>query len=435
MIAPSVPVSAKCYAALSVGFTLFTIYGSLVPFEYVPRTWDNAVAAWGWVWEHRIYPESRSDFAANFLLGVPLGFCLLGALRLDRKGPFGSLLAVLIALPFCIGLATAVEFSQLWFPKRTCAGSDVIAQSLGSASGMLVWLLAGQWITNFVRRIWDLPSLGGRVGRALVLYLIALAAVMTLPWDITASPADWYHKALEKITYVPFEEWNRPELRVRKLRDWAELLALFAPVGLLASGLPGSFKRRGGIGIVGFAGLALGVMVEGAQWPIVSRHPSATDVIIEASSVLIGWGIGRAIASGKLPVVIPTFGWLGLLAGVNWWPMNFDPGVLDDRLRVTTLLPFLSLESKNYMFWLEEIAVKAMVFAPIGAAASRKGIVRAMIVCAMAGLMMELGQLFLSDRFPSLTDVLLATVGGGLGAMVTRAVLSPDEPLLLEKAA
>ena len=40
-------------------------------------------------------------------------------------------------LPLCSAFAAAVEFSQLWFPKRTCAGSDVIAQTLGSATGML----------------------------------------------------------------------------------------------------------------------------------------------------------------------------------------------------------------------------------------------------------------------------------------------------------
>jgi hypothetical protein len=110
--------------------------------------------------------------------------------------------------------------------------------------------------------------------------------------------------------------------------------------------------------------------------------------------------------------------------------LNFDPAVLEDRLHVTTYLPFLSLESKNYMFWLLEIAEKAMLFAPLGAAASQRGVVRAVLACALAGTMTELGQLLLPDRFPSLTDVLLAMLGGTVGAVVSRAVVNRDPEVI-----
>ncbi|MFO0936663.1 MAG: VanZ family protein [Gemmataceae bacterium] len=435
MTSPPKPFPAIWFWGLSAGLTLFTIYGSLVPFEYVPRPWSDACHSWAWVWGHRLVPESRSDFLANYQLGLPLGFCLLGALRLDRKGIGGTILAIALTLPFCVGLATAVEFTQLWFPKRTCAASDVIAQSLGSTSGMVIWIAVGQRMTDFARKIWLSPNVGGRIGRALVLYLICLAAVMTLPWDISASPADWVRKARQEITYRPFQEWQREEQRSKKLRDWAEQIALFAPVGLLAAGLPGRFRRASGVVVVGVSGLVLGLLIETAQWPIVSRHPSMTDVTIDTAAVLLGWITGRCLALRWIHVLAPALAWLGLLAGVEWWPMDFDHSLWSKRISGWELLPFLSLESKNYMFWLEEIIVKSMFFAPLGAAGYRLGLFRIVALCALASMAIEVGQIYLADRYPSLTDVILAVTGGGIGAIVTRAVLKPEENLPREISA
>ena len=428
-------VTAKWYALFATGFALFTIYGSLIPFEYVPRTWENAVEAWNWVCRNRVVYESRSDFAANALLGFPLGFCLMGALRLDRKGVLRALAVATVLLPVCIAFSLGIEFTQLWFPKRTCAISDVIAQSLGSASGMTLWILFGQQLTNFARQMWDSPTYGGRAGRVLLVYTLLLFAVETLPWDISASPADWYRKIKNGgVTFVPYQEWNNTSLQEEKLRAWMELVALFAPVGLLAAALPGPFRRWIGVGLVGFAAMGLGLLMECAQIPIGSRHPSVTDIWIDAIAVTLGWLVGLSLAAGRIPVVLPMIVWLGLLALWSWWPLNFDPSVVAERFQATSYLPFLSLESKSYLFWLEEVAVKAIVFAPIGAAASQKGVLRATMIAAVAELMLEIGQLILPSRFPSLTDVILAAAGGWYGAVVARAVVPTKDPVPLEIA-
>lgn len=429
-----VSVTAKWYALFATGFALFTIYGSLIPFEYVPRTWDDALGAWNWVCHNRIYYESRSDFAANALLGFPLGFCLLGALRLDRKGLATTIAVAVLLTPLCIAFAAAVEFSQLWFPKRTCAISDVIAQSLGSIVGMSWWIVCGQWLTNYARQMWESPTYGGRVSRALVAYVILLFIVETLPWDITASPADWYRKVFRGgVTYQPFQEWNDPKINpLEKMRAWMELVALFSPVGLLMSILPGLFQRWKGIVIVAFCAMVLGLFMESAQIPIVTRHPSVTDILIDMAAVVMGWMVGVLVNRHRVPLIFPLLYWLVFLAVGSWWPLNFDPSIVADRVHDASFLPFISLESKNYLFWLEEIAVKAIVFAPVGAAASRKGVFRATIVAATVGLTLEMGQLMLPGRFPSLTDVILAAAGGWYGAVVARAVVPHDEPIDLE---
>ena len=242
------PFSRRRFAAFAIGFALFTIYGSLVPFEHVPRTWDNAVSAFQGVFQKRLWPESRSDFAANFLLGLPLGVCLIGALRFGRNGMVGTILAAIVLLPLCAAFATAVEFAQLWFPARTCAGSDVVAQTLGSAAGMAGWLVAGPGLTRFLGRVWDAPSLGGRAGRAFFVYFLGLVAIQTLPWDITASPADWYRKIRDHVTYVPFAEVTDAsvpaEVRAKKPRDWAELAVYLPRPGYSWPACPARFAGR-----------------------------------------------------------------------------------------------------------------------------------------------------------------------------------------------
>ncbi len=124
-------LDSRTYALFTVGMVAFTLYGSYVPFHDQGRSWDDATGAFRWAMENRLAMESRSDWVANCMLGVPLGFCVLAALRVDRPSRPAALGTGLVLLPFCFGFAAAVEFGQLYFPGRTCAGSDVWAQGLG----------------------------------------------------------------------------------------------------------------------------------------------------------------------------------------------------------------------------------------------------------------------------------------------------------------
>ena len=65
------------YAVLALGSASFTLFGSLVPFAFQGRPWGEAVDAFVAAMTGRITIESRSDAAANVMLGVPLGFALL----------------------------------------------------------------------------------------------------------------------------------------------------------------------------------------------------------------------------------------------------------------------------------------------------------------------------------------------------------------------
>lgn len=388
------------YAALAIGFALFTIYGSLIPFEYVPRSWHDAVEAYRWVWTYRIWPDSRADFLANVVLGFPLGYCLIAAVRTGRDKRHTTFGWAFGFIPICAVFAALIEFAQLWFPTRSSAASDVIAQVLGAACGMAAWMLIGEWLTAILRSVWHSPKYGGRNGRALCVMAITAFAIQTLPWDFSASPGEWMRKVRGGITYVPFQDWTEPSHRVQIQWDALESIVLYIPIGAMAFVTGGWFQRFRNAAL---AGVAMGLFVEACQWPVMSRHPSTTDIVRDTLAVMVGWSVARTVAVQRLPVAIPVWIWVGFLAAVSWWPHAFG---------ATHRHTLFSLEHADPMFWLGEMVVKMLAFAPLGAVYGSRGIVWV----GVASFVLEFGQMIVPGRFGSVADLVLAVAGGIIGA-------------------
>lgn len=398
------PLASNGYAALALGFALFTIYGSLIPFDYVPRSWHDAVEAYRWVWTYRIWPQSRGDFFANVVLGVPLGYCLIAAVRTGKNGLRSTLTRAIAFIFFCTAFASSIEFAQLWFPSRSSAASDVIAQVLGAAIGMAAWMLVGERLTAFIRSFWGSPHYGGRTGRAFCAMLLAAIAVQTLPWDFSASPHEWMRKVRGGITYVPFQDWMASTHRIQIQWDALESIVLYVPLGVMAFITGGWFGRFRNVAV---AGLLLGTFVEACQWPVMSRHPSTTDIVRDALAFVVGWSAARTVSIQHLPIAIPILIWIGFLAAVSWWPHAFG---------ATHRHTLLSLEHADPMFWLGEMAIKTLAFAPLGVVFGSRGIVWA----GVASFVLEFGQTFVPGRFGSVTDLMLAVLGGFVGVAFAR---------------
>jgi VanZ family protein len=426
---PPVP-TARTYAALTLGVVTLTVYGSLVPFDYHPRSFSNAVRAFEWVLHHRTKLESRADGAANFVLGVPLGFCALGAVRVDWAGAVTAVAYAVLLLPLCIAFAAAVEFTQLWFPARTCSATDIEAQGLGAVFGMATWVLFGQRLTEWVRGIWGSDRYGGRSGRLILLYLFVLLVIQVLPFDVMTSHADVYRRLRDDhgITAPPFDEWAataaRPGKRAEKVVAWLRLVGVFLPVGLLAARLPGIWRRWTGLPVVFGSAVLLGAVMEAAQIPIHSRHASLTDVILEAGAVVVGWMSAMAVRGGAGPGANLVFmtGWSALLTAAGWYPFDFDPQAVD-RVPATNLIPFMAIETSQYLMLLNEVMEVVVLFMPLGAAVIGLGGPggRPWVGCLVAAGVaagIEAGQLWLPTRTPSTTDVVLAAIGGWAGADV-----------------
>ena len=285
----------RWYAAAAVGVAAFVAYGSLVPFEFHARAWSDAVESFRWAMIHRIWPASRSDWLANVMLGVPLGFFLLGAARAGSPGRvWPTLTASLLLWPACVGLAVMVEFGQLYVPGRTCSGSDVLAQGLGAAVGMIGWAEFGPRLTRW------LTSTFGRklIARLSGLYVGALGLILYMPLDLTLSPHDIARELLRQVVYVPFAEfegWNSPAGR-EQLQHWAELAGVYLPGGLLAArigNLSGRLSRR-----VAAVMIAFPFVMEAGQLFVASHVPQASGVIVGLVGVLAGWCLGQWFRRG-----------------------------------------------------------------------------------------------------------------------------------------
>ncbi|CAN5601867.1 hypothetical protein BH11PLA2_BH11PLA2_20630 [soil metagenome] len=420
--------SARTFAWLTVGVVAFTIYGSLVPFHFHARSFDDALKAFQWVLEHRVGIQSKSDFAANYILGGPLGFCLLAAVRLDKPGGWAKSVLMAVALwPWCVAFAAVVEFTQLWFPERTCSGSDILAQGLGSMHGMVAWIIIGDRLTHWFRHVWASDRVGGTAGRILFAYVSLLMLAQFLPLDLTLSPGEIYYKFKHgKLVLLPFSEQG-------KLPVWLEVVGLYAPVGMLAAGIPRRpFNHFGGILGVMMRGLLLGVVIETGQMFVNSRTTSTTDVLLGGFGVTLGWSVVRFVmkTEPKRGLNLETALVLGqlyvaFLMVMNWLPLNFDASIGAGKLAEVNWIPFAAAYEKNYLNSLEEAVAKTLLFAPLGAIVIAKGVrrtiraYRAVVISVLISAIIEAGQLYLPSRVVGPTDLIFAGVGGWLGATAT----------------
>jgi VanZ family protein len=382
--------------AIALGAAAFTVYGSLVPFNFITRDGDDAWQAFVWAMTHRWWFESRSDAIANVMLGVPLGFGLLGFLRSGRTGVSGDMLAGLVVVPASMLLAVAVEFGQLYVPQRTTSGSDVLCQGLGSIVGIAGWIVCGRWLIEQASAVWSGADSGGRL---LMAYLVLLAFVQFLPMDLSASPRDLYRKLRDDVVYVPFSELTEENAWQRGAR-LIQVLALYVPVGLFAS------RREFKTWL-----MLVPVVMEGLQLIVKSRVPSATDSVVGACGIVLGLVLSwRAGLPGRLVLFAV---WLASLLVISWQPfVSAAESVPFDWM------PGMPLESGHPLFALEEMITKLVLFGLGGALMASSSFARAFLSGIVVSGLCEVGQTLFAGHTPCVTDILL----GGIGMMIGNGI-------------
>jgi VanZ family protein len=420
--------SARRYLALlALGSVAFTLVGSLVPFQFQSRSWADASAAFVRAMTERLRIESKSDAIANVMLGIPLGFALLGLVCADRRvARWRAAFVGLMLLPGCAAFSAAVEFAQLYTLDRTCAGSDVLAQTVGAACGMVLWIGCGQWLTGQVRQA---VSGQGTAVRFLIVYVLLLGFIEALPLDLSASPADAYRK-LRRANPIPFHEFAAltGDAVSTRIATLLQLAGLYLPVGLLLAQLPGQFRAREAFGRVLLLSLGLALGMELGQVLVQSRTTSATDVVVGGSAAFFGWLLGRAFFGGLNFGAMFLLGalWWAALVWVSWSPftvVNGPPVPFD-------WVPGMPLEGGNPLFALEEMLTKVVLFGLVGvvvgawayytAGHAAAGV--AVALGLLASALFEFGQTRFAGHTPCVTDVLLGGIGAFCGAWVTGKV-------------
>lgn len=415
-------LARRHFAWLTLGFLALAVYGSLVPFAYQPFPLDDAVARFREVTAKPVRVESRSDWAANILLFLPLGFLAVGALAVDRSW-FAALLAALVVVPVCGGLSAAIEFVQIFFPPRIPSINDMAAETLGGATGALLWLAVGAQLTRRLRQFWMGMGEQGPAGLLLPLYLIFLVLYQALPFDLTISPVEIYHKYKEgRLVLWPFAEvaGNPFEAIQKHLIN----LFFFLPVGVLLAGLPSpAWRQRSSWLRILLLGAGLAALVEVVQLVVLSHTTKSSDVLVGCFGVLFGWVMGVSCgvpSAGRVGRVLLWIGYLALLVFVSWQPFDFEFSwaMAMKRLGQLSWVPFVDYFEGDYLHALEQFVEKTLLFVPLGALLApllpEAGHPRRWAPAVLASLLLELclegGQIFLPTRYPSISDVLVAVL-------------------------
>jgi VanZ family protein len=419
---------------MAIGYAVLVVYGSLVPFQYRPVPWDEAIERFRHLPYLQLGIQSRSDWVANLLLFIPQAWLLLAALTVDRRW-FWRVPAVLVVVPLCCGFAVLIEFTQIQFPPRTTSINDIIAETLGAVVGSCLWLWAGQRTIDWVRGVWCAAGRQGLAAHLLPGYLLFLLLVHVMPLDLTISPVELYHKYKEgRITLVPFTGY--PSVADASLKILTQLL-YFTPLGFLLSFLRNDWVRRADRWqvVLLLGGLSAG-LCELAQLVVFTRYSDVTDVLIGAVAVLLGWcvGLSRAVWQPVLRqpwfVALALILWSATAVILEWAPFNFvtDFAVIQKRASEVPRVLFADYYAgTDFNAW-SQFLKKTLLFLPLGALLGlrvfspkkRWTIIPTVLIGSLTSFVLEAGQLALPGRYASFSDIAVETVATFVGAYVAR---------------
>jgi glycopeptide antibiotics resistance protein len=438
------------YLAAACLFTLIAIYGSLVPLRFTPLSVRDAALRFKDLPLLNLSIESRADWVANILLFIPITFCAMAAVVVDRPRNLPrSIATALTILGLAAALSVAIEFTQIWFPPRTTSQNDIQAEILGSAIGIaLAWVFA-QPITRWLRGFGGNQQPHTQLIWLLEAYAIGLVGYQLLPLDLTLRPREvWRKYRAGRIEWPPF---SRLPTDIESFASALTEMLLYVPIGALCA-IWLRARAGGGATLWGatLLGAAFATVIELAQVLVYSRFASATDIVVASLGVLIGASLARYLTdSSPVPArprwpttnrllagAVLAAAYAVLLVYVFCWPL--EP--IDDTVRLQRRLAGFFSVPFSRLYWgtefnaVTQVLAKLLWFAPIGVltALAIRGTPSAVTrrLCAAAMLLLvaalatgiELAQVLFPPHVADVTDVLICVSGAALGFSLTRRV-------------
>lgn len=281
-------------AALAV-YAAVTVAGSLAPFSFRPLSLRAAMHIFLRQMSRPFEFSDRSDWLANVLLFVPLGFLALAACC-PRRQSARRLAASIPVVAGCLVFSSFIELVQVWYPSRTVNPNDVAAESLGAAAGAIGFLLFGDWLVGLASALFEGRNRLRTIEKLLLCYAAGVIVYAAWPFDVTINPADFAGKLREGR--IRFADWTQPGW----LAAFAASAALMAPIGVLlrtAATRQGHTVRRWPA-IIGW-GLAWLLAIESCRLLAFSQSVSLLHVAGGAAGILLG-GLARNLFSvGRTP--------------------------------------------------------------------------------------------------------------------------------------
>jgi VanZ family protein len=398
-------------------YILFVVYGSLVPLDFHAIPWNKAWEMFQHIQFLHLGAQERADWVSNGVLYLPVGFltfALLSRFNSQRTAAW----ALIGSLLFSISLAVSVEFTQLFFPARTVSLNDVIAEIIGSILGAI---FAVRWSGRFGAFLSTLMGNSDRlVGHLLKAYALGYFAFSLFPYDFQLSIAELMEKFhSDAWGWLIARSFTRDNIALTLAKLLAETLAV-VPLGLMLCQL--TAKRRPCSPTHAFVyGAVLGLMIEIAQFFIVSGVSQGLSVLTRGSGMYLGALVWRHrarlqpthLSSGIRRLALPmSILYLIALAAINGWFkhrwIGFDAAM--SGLNQIHFLPFYYHYYTTEQAALLSLTSVCLLYAPIGILtwASWNPPWLAMLLAMFSAGVMEGSKLFLDNLHPDPTNLLIA---------------------------
>lgn len=251
-----------------------------------------------------------------------------------------------------------------------------------------------------------------------VLYVLVMVVAAWWPFDFSF-PAG-------SITYIESFQPMRLAQRWRLESDMLKL-ALFIPVGIflaMAWGSEGSSWQK--LGRAFGLGVGLSIVLQIGRYFLPGRIPSLSDVVMNTAGVLLGTLVIYLHRFPRWVLLLLLVACVLCFGVAATWPCHFTWQAAKG-ITLTSRLEWSPFQGNFSMGILRERALNGLIMLPLGLLAAtyalRKGSMgRALLFTTLLGfgssLSVELLQCFLPYRTPSMSDLLLNTLGTLLGGVM-----------------
>jgi len=431
----------KLLLVLACAFTLFVVYGSLVPFTGREYSLAKALEMFAGIAYLELGVASRADWVANGVIYLPVGFFLYGYLHARKAGPLSYILS-LVCLSF---LSVAVEFFQIFVTPRTVSLNDLIAENIGLVLGAGLWIASGRRLLSMLAPVFDQRRID--LNHLLVLYCFVYLFFSFFPFDFYISWQELKEGLAGKSISLFWFSIDDLDLRYLLLRVIDFSIAL--PVGLLAC-QSGIFKRVSALLVVA---IPLLLLIELVQVMLASGSVLLFSVLLKTAGIFIGWQLAnskrvdRWLASPDKIIkvmnllVIP---YLVLLCLIKGWrfPGDISGAGIASTLSELNFIPFYYHYFVTEMWALKSLLGQLAMMAPLGcyfyflcdARGYPRPIAYLTLIAIIVSFVLEVGVLLLSGR-PDPTNVLIAVFAAWaayyLTGLIYRSLIAGNQPIIL----
>ena len=411
---------------LAMLYTVFIVYGSVVPLDYTPL---SVAVAWE-RFQHTPFFHlglyARADWISNAVLFVPLAFLwcgVFGAPSLLNRSMTG-----LLIFGLCTCGAIGLEFLQLYFPTRTVSQNDIYAEIVGAAVGVLVWGSLGGYCIRLVHDL--LYDLHTALRAFTVLYGIFYVTVALFPYDFVLSAAEFH----QLLAHRPLASFMLGISCTEGLRCGLSLLLEILAVTPFGAAFAFFSVRQRGVRwrSLFWLGASSGAVLEVIQFFTYSGNVALVSLLTRGVGCVVGRALAeqyRTIPTSRMPGVVHVLAralvvpYLLLLMVGNHWALTAPltvPEVIE-KLQALPFIPFYFYYRSPEILALQALLYQTAMYLPFGLflriyMAHKPAIQRWWIVGLLSivlATLMGVGRLFL-DGVPDPTNVL---IGGGTAVM------------------